>query len=48
MRSNEEPTKLGHFQSSESIFEDKFHLNLPENDFLLNTKLEEQLSVTKF
>ena len=29
------PTKIGHFQTSESIFEVKFQLNLPENDFLL-------------
>ena len=28
-----EPTKIGHFQSSESIFEVKYQLNLPENDF---------------
>ena len=37
------PSKIGHFQSSESIFEAKYQLNLPENDFFLNIKLGEQL-----
>jgi len=31
-----EPTKIGHFQNSESIFEVKYLHNLPENDFLHN------------
>ena len=31
----DEPMKRGHFQDSESIFEVKYLLNLPENDFLL-------------
>ena len=30
-----ELTKIGHFQDSGSIFEVKYLLNLPENDFLL-------------
>ena len=29
-----ESSKIGHFQSSESIFEAKYQLNLPENSFL--------------
>ena len=39
-----------HFQSSESIFEVKYQLNLPENYFLLRicTELEEQLSLKTF
>ena len=34
-----EPTKIGHIQNSESIFEVKYLHNLPENDFLF-LKLE--------
>ena len=34
-QSNDEPTKIGQFQSSESMFEFKYQLHLPENDFLL-------------
>ena len=35
LRIGNEPTKIGRFQTSESIFEVKFQLNLPENDFLI-------------
>ena len=34
-KNSDEPTNIGHLQSKESLFEIKYQLHLPENDFLL-------------